>query len=69
MPNLISADPIVRSVAAELRARNFSVAADFEREAECEDCELETEMEFVMEGFEEAVAECPRCGSSVRIYV
>lgn len=68
MKNYLSTDTITRSVAAELAARNFAPAADFEREGECEDCEFVGEMAFVMEGFEEAVAECPECGSSVRIY-
>lgn len=67
MANYLSTDTITRSVARELSARNFTPAADFEREGECEDCEFVGEMEFVMEGFEDAVAECPECGSTVTI--
>lgn len=68
MPYL-SSNLVTISVAAELSARKFSASADFEREAECEDCEYTGEMGFEMEGFEEAVAECPKCGSRVTIYV
>jgi Zn finger protein HypA/HybF involved in hydrogenase expression len=42
---------------------------DFEDEAECETCGFEGLMEFFENGFEEAVAECPKCGDRVEKYI
>lgn len=70
MANLLSTDPITRSVALELRSRKFAPASDFEREGECgnDECGFEGEMEFTANGFETAVADCPECGDQVEIY-
>jgi hypothetical protein len=64
----LSSNPTTIAVAAELAARNFSTAGDFEDEAECETCDYAGLMEFYENGVEEAVAECPKCGDRVEKY-
>lgn len=54
-----------------LKARTsvgVTVTEVIEDEAECETCEFYGLMEFVPEGTETAVAECPSCGDRVEKY-
>lgn len=66
----LATNQAIRSVAAELAARNFGPIAEFSDHGECEndECGFEGLMEFYAEDSETAVAECPECGDRVEMY-
>jgi hypothetical protein len=63
---------IIPAYAPMLSARTavgVKTASDFEREAECETCGFEGDMEFFEECSEVAAAECPNCQDRVECYI
>jgi hypothetical protein len=57
-----------KMIAARTRV-SVTISPVTEDEGECETCEFEGLMEFVEEGTETAVAECPQCGDRVEKYI
>lgn len=69
MTNQIQIAAFASLLSSRTAAQTVSVRpVDFEDEAECETCGFEGLMEFFENGFEEAVAECPKCGDRVEKY-